>query len=182
MVAMIKPSKLLRYLTLLWLAGILAVAIPVIRLRMLHLKPFQRLLLGRHLSVKTQKYKLVRVTSVAWQSLKQWRNIKVLIRGVPMRSPPPKREIVTTDPVTDPTRIFKQLSGHLRHDQPQTLKLCVWLLGATPAFWPICRGSGTLFLMVALCQVERFITIVRNFSQNDEYQINFQKCSVTDIL
>ncbi|KAF4115466.1 hypothetical protein G5714_002955 [Onychostoma macrolepis] len=41
----------------------LAAATPVVRLGMLNLRPFQRWLIGRHLSAKTQKYTLVKVTT-----------------------------------------------------------------------------------------------------------------------
>ncbi|KAL0153136.1 hypothetical protein M9458_051557 [Cirrhinus mrigala] len=81
--AKIKPGRSVRYLMLLRLTGMLAAAPPMIRLGMLYLRLFQRWLIGRHLSAKTQKYTLVRVTNAAWRSLRSWHSTE--------------REIVTTD-------------------------------------------------------------------------------------
>ncbi len=55
--------------------------------------------------------------------------------------------LLTGPPAQLPIRpdLLTQLNGRLQHDQPQTLKLCVWPLGATPAFWSVRRGTGTLF-------------------------------------
>ncbi|KAL0153042.1 hypothetical protein M9458_051641 [Cirrhinus mrigala] len=95
--AKIKPDRSVRYLTLLRLAGMLAAVTPVVRLCMLYLRPFQRWLIGRRLSAKTQKYSLVRVMNTVCQSLRSWRSTEFLMQGVPMGPPPAGREIVTTD-------------------------------------------------------------------------------------
>ncbi len=97
MLTKIKTGRSVRYLTLLRLAGMLAAVLPMVRLGMLNLRPFQRWLIGKHLSAKTQKYTLVKVTYAAWQSLKPWRSREFLMQGVAMGPPPARREIVTTD-------------------------------------------------------------------------------------
>ncbi len=97
MLTKIKTGRSVTYLTLLRLAGMLAAATPVVRLGMLNLRPFQRWLIGKHLSAKTQKYTLVKVTYAAWQSLKPWRSKEFLMQGVALGPPPARREIVTTD-------------------------------------------------------------------------------------
>ncbi len=88
----IKTDRSVRFLTLLRLAGTLAAAMPEDPLR-----PFQRWLIGRHLSAKTQKYTLVKVTYAVWQSLKPWCSRGFLMQGVAMGPLPARREVVTTD-------------------------------------------------------------------------------------
>ncbi len=87
-----KTDRSVRFLTLLRLAGTLATATPEYPLR-----PFQRWLIGRHLSAKTQKYTLVKVTYAVWQSLKPWCSRGFLIQGVAMGPLPARREVITTD-------------------------------------------------------------------------------------
>ncbi len=97
MLTKIKTGRSVRYLTLLKLAGMLTAVAPVVRLGMLNLRPFQRWLIGRCLSAKTQKYTLVKVTYPAWQLLKPWRSREFLMQEVTMGPPPARREIITTD-------------------------------------------------------------------------------------
>ena len=95
--ALVRGGRFLPHLTLLRLAGLLAAAAAVVRLGLLHLRPFQCWLNSLHLSPLHHKYTPVRVSQSCLRALAPWRHRGLLRRGVPLGPPPARREVVTTD-------------------------------------------------------------------------------------
>lgn len=87
----------LPFFSFLRLAGLLTVASSVFQLGLLHLRPFQRWLMAKHLSPVHNRRMLVWVMTSCAASLILWRKDKFLQRGVLIGLPPGRREVATTD-------------------------------------------------------------------------------------
>ena len=92
-----RRGRCLRYLSFLSLLGKLTSIAAVVPLGLLRLRPLQRWLNGFHLDAERHRHKKVRVYQRCLLALVPWRDRAHISKGVPMGSPPSRREIVYTD-------------------------------------------------------------------------------------
>lgn len=95
--ALVRRGRHLPHLTLLRLAGLLAAATSVVRLGLLHLRPFQRWLQSKRLCPVRHRYRLMHISQSCVKALLPWQEGHLLSVGVPLSPPPARREVVTTD-------------------------------------------------------------------------------------